>query len=113
MPHRFLLLSLANLPVSPRFPIHDMLGYDAQAGRLWMSLVDVGSPKGFEPTANLGCVEHLINSCERAEVELRAPVKHRLEKLHLYQGCSGKCSYFLHFLFLVVFNVADGEVPTS
>lgn len=36
-----------------------------------MSLVDVGSPKGFEPTANLGCVEHLINSCERAEVELR------------------------------------------
>lgn len=92
MPHRFLLFSLANLPVSPRFPIHDMLGYDAQAGRLWMSLVDVGSPKGFEPTANLGCIEHLINSCERAEVELRRAPIFRVEKLHLYQGRSGKCS---------------------
>lgn len=99
-----------NLLVSPRFPIHDMLGYDAQAGRLWMSLVDVGRPERLKATTDFLGSEKLEDGRERAKVELGAAI-HGLEELHPDYGRDRKCSYFFHNLSLVVLICADGEVP--
>ena len=60
-----------------------MFGYDTQAGSLWVCLVDVRSPQGFEPATNLGSIEHLVDGRERTEVELCAAILFGLEKLHL------------------------------